>query len=251
MLQPAVGLHEVEPGIIQVTMQDRMNKNTFSQELIIGLIRSFRSIEANSNYKVVILTGYDSYFASGGTKESLLSIYEGKIKFTEADNNIYSLALDCKIPVIAAMQGHGIGGGFAMGLFADFVILSKESVYTTNFMKYGFSPGMGATYIVPKKLGFSLSEELLLNAGNYRGAELENRGIPFPVLPRSEVLKYALDLARQLAEKPRHSLIVLKDHLVAQIREQLPEVIKQELVMHEKTFHQEEVKKRIVALFGK
>ena len=51
------------------------------------------------------------------------------------------------------MQGHGIGGGFVVGLFADFVILSRESVYSTNFMKYKFTPGMGATYIVPKKIG--------------------------------------------------------------------------------------------------
>jgi len=249
MTQSVVALNEIESGIVQLTMQDRVHKNTFSEELVLGLIRSFTSIQANSNYKVVILTGYDSYFASGGTQEMLLAINEGKAKFS--DMNIYSLALDCKIPVIAAMQGHGIGGGFVMGLFADFVILSRESVYTTNFMKYGFTPGMGATYILPKKLGFSVAEELLLNAGNFRGAELEKRGIPFPVLPRAEVLNYAFELARQLAEKPRVALITLKDHLVTSLRDQLPMVIEQEVAMHEKTFHQPEVKERIIALFGK
>jgi polyketide biosynthesis enoyl-CoA hydratase PksI len=249
MTQPAVDLQEVEPGIVQVTMQDRLHKNTFSRELIHGLMQSFESIRTDSSCKVVILTGYDTYFASGGTKEGLLSIYEGKVKFS--DVNIYRLPLDCEVPVIAAMQGHGIGGGFVLGLYADFVILSRESVYTTNFMKYGFTPGMGATYILPKKLGFSLSEELLLNAGNYRGAELEKRGIPFPVLPRIEVLDYAYQLARQVTEKPRVSLITLKDHLVAPLRTQLPQIIEQELAMHEKTFHQAEVKDRIMTLFGK
>jgi polyketide biosynthesis enoyl-CoA hydratase PksI len=249
MTQPVVDLHEVEPGIVQLTMQDRVHKNTFSEGLIHGLLQSFESIQANSNCKVVIITGYDTYFASGGTKEGLLAIYEGKVKFS--DINIYSLPLECKVPVIAAMQGHGIGGGFAFGLFSDFVILSRESVYTTNFMKYGFTPGMGATYILSKKLGISLAEELLITAGNYRGAELEKRGIPFPVLPRTEVPDYALQLARQVAEKPRVSLITLKDHLVAPLRNQLPGVIKQEIAMHEQTFHQPEVKERIMTLFGK
>ena len=249
MRQAVVDSQEVGPGIVQVTMQDRVHKNTFTEELIHGLFQSFKSIQANTSYKVVILTGYDSYFASGGTQDGLLAIHEGKASFT--DGNIYSLALDCEIPVIAAMQGHGIGGGFVLGLFADFVILSRESVYTANFMKYGFTPGMGATCILPKKLGLSLAEELLLNAGNYRGAELEKRGIPFPVLPRGEVLGYALELARQLAEKPRVSLITLKDHLVAPLREQLPRIIEQELLMHEKTFHQADVKERIIALFGR
>ncbi|OXM88466.1 enoyl-CoA hydratase, partial [Klebsiella pneumoniae] len=51
-------------------------------------------------------------------------------------------------------------------------------------------------------------------------------------------------------EKPRNSLITLKDHLVSPLREQLPSVIEQELVMHEKTFHQDEVKTRITGLYG-
>jgi polyketide biosynthesis enoyl-CoA hydratase PksI len=255
MTQPVVSLHEVDPYIIQITMQDRIHKNTFTLELLQGLIQSFQSIQADSSYKVVILTGYDNYFASGGTQEGLLDIFKGNAKFTYTDDtgkniNIYSLALDCKIPVIAAMQGHGIGGGFALGMFADFVILSRESVYTTNFMKYGFTPGAGATFIFFQKLGLGLAEELLLNAGSYRGADLEKRGIPFPVLPRAEIMAYAKDLARQIAEKPRLSLVTLKDHLVAHLREQLPKYIERELIMHEKTFHQEEVKNRIMTLFG-
>ncbi|PRP54756.1 polyketide synthase [Bacillus halotolerans] len=248
MTHSVVELFEIEPAIIQVKMHDRVHKNAFSQELTDGLIQAFEFIRNQQSYKAVILTGYDNYFASGGTQEGLLRIQQGITKFT--DDNLYSLALDCRIPVIAAMQGHGIGGGFVMGLFADFVILSRESVYTTNFMKYGFTPGMGATFIVPQKLGFSLAQELLMNAGNYRGADLEKRGIPFQVLPRSEVFEYAVELARELAEKPRNSLITLKDHLVAPLREQLSRVIEQELVMHEKTFHQDEVKTRITGLYG-
>ncbi|MFK3812904.1 polyketide synthase [Bacillus halotolerans] len=248
MTHSVVELFKIEPAIIQVKMHDRAHKNAFSQELTDGLIQAFEFIRNQQSYKAVILTGYNNYFASGGTQEGLLRIQQGITKFT--DDNLYSLALDCRIPVIAAMQGHGIGGGFVMGLFADFVILSRESVYTTNFMKYGFTPGMGATFIVPQKLGFSLAQELLMNAGNYRGADLEKRGIPFKVLPRSEVLEYAVELARELAEKPRNSLITLKDHLVAPLREQLSSVIEQELVMHEKTFHQDEVKTRITGLYG-
>ncbi|GAF07306.1 polyketide synthase [Paenibacillus pini] len=248
MMVSVVEMLEIEPDIVQVKMQDRTHRNAFSKELIHGLNQSFELIRAHPRYKTVILTGYDSYFSTGGTQEGLLGIQQGSIKFT--DDNLYSLALDCPIPVIAAMQGHGIGGGFVMGLFADFVILSRESLYTTNFMKYGFTPGMGATYIVPQKLGFALAQELLMNAGNYRGAELEKRGIPYPVVPRNQVLPHALELARQLTEKPRHSLMTLKEHLVAPLREQLSKTIQQELEMHEKTFHHEDVKKRISELYG-
>jgi len=248
MPDPVVEVKEIEPGIVEIRMQDRASKNTFSMELAEGLIAAFKIVGDNTQYRVVILTGYDSYFASGGTKEALLMLSAGKGKFTDAA--IYSLALDCPIPVIAAMQGHGIGGGFVLGMFADFPILSRESVYTTNFMKYGFTPGMGATFILPKKIGVSLAEEMMIVARTYRGEELQKRGIPFPVLPRAELMEYALDVARTVAEKPRISLVTLKDHLVAPLRAELPAVIEQEVLMHEKTFHRPEVKDRIEALFG-
>ncbi len=91
---------------------------------------------------------------------------------------------------------------------------------------------------------------MMIAARTYRGEELQKRGIPFPVLPRAEVMEYAVELARTIAEKPRISLVTLKDHLVAPLRDGLPRVIDQEIVMHEKTFHQPEVKDRIQALFG-
>jgi polyketide biosynthesis enoyl-CoA hydratase PksI len=249
MAQPVLDFREVEPGIVLLTMQDREHKNTFSLELVTALMGAFQRVAQTPHYRAVILTGYDTYFCSGGTQEALQQLHEGQGKFS--DGSLYSLPLDCEIPVIAAMQGHGIGGGFVFGLFADFVVLSRESVYTANFMKYGFTPGMGATFVVPEKLGVALAHEILLCARNYRGEELAKRGVPFPVLPRAEVLPYALQLARDLADKPRKSLITLKSHLVREARERLPAVIQQELVMHEQTFHEPEVKERIERLFGR
>ncbi len=243
----AVVLEEVERGIAQITMQDKINKNSFSPELIAGLIDAFRQVQQDSQYKVAILTGYDSYFASGGTQQTLLSLHDGDGQFTDAP--LYDLPLRCEIPVISAMQGHGIGGGFAMGLFADFVVLSRESLYTTNFMKYGFTPGFGSTYVLKEKLGTSLAQEMLMTANSFRGEELKNRGISFPVLPRTEVLDHAITLARSLADKPRISLVTLKNHLVEDLRNSLPGTTAKEIAMHQKTFHLPEVRERIETLF--
>jgi polyketide biosynthesis enoyl-CoA hydratase PksI len=248
-MSDVLDMEEIFPNVVQLTLQDRVHKNTFSIELIGSLIGAFDEIKRNGGYRVVVLTGYDSYFCSGGTQEALTMLHEGKGKFS--DSNLYSLALECEIPVISAMQGHGIGGGFVFGMFADFVVLSRESVYTTNFMKYGFTPGMGATYVLPKKLGISLAKEMLISARTFRGDELAKRGIPFPVLPRVEVLPYAHQLAKDIAGKPRISLVTLKSHLVREMREELPAMIEQEVAMHEITFRQPEVKERIVRLFGR
>ncbi len=249
MQNSAVSLNYHKNEIAVITMQDKVSKNAFSDELIDGLVAAFDSVRNNENCKVVILTGYDTYFASGGTIEGLISLHEGKKKFT--DFALYELPLNCDLPVIAAMQGHGIGGGFVLGLFADFVVLSQESVYTTNFMNYGFTPGFGSTYILEKKLGFSIAQEMLMSGENYRGYELEKRGVPFSVEPRVAVMHRAMKLAESLAEKNTSSLKILKRHLVDDILISLPQIAEKELEMHEKTFHRNEVKERIESLYGK
>lgn len=248
-VQSVVELQEFEHGIVLLKMKDTAHKNTFSDELIIGLNQAFETVQANENYKVVILTGYDTYFATGGTQEGLLAIHEGKAKYS--DTNVYKIALDCKLPVIAAMQGHGIGAGWCMGMFCDFIVMSRESIYTTNFMKYGFTPGAGSTLIFPEKFGVSMAQEILFTGTRYSGSELETKGVPFPVVPRNEVVPYAMQLARKLSESPRESLIELKNHMAQSIREKLAATIEKEIKMQDKTFvNQQEVKERIQFAYG-
>lgn len=251
MNDKVVHLLEIQPDIALIKMEDRENKNLFTQQFMEELCDAFETAENNENYKVIIFTGYDNYFATGGTKETLLAIQEGQMTFLTEDGNknVYSLPLDCKIPVIAAMQGHAIGGGLSLGLFSDFIIMSRESIYSASFMKYGFTPGFGSTYIFPQKVGISLAEDFLITARTFRGDDLAKRGIPFEVYPRKDVLDKAIELAQILAEKPRISLITLKDNLVEDIRKNLPAAIEKELTMHQITFHQPEVKEKIMNLY--
>ncbi len=239
---------ELEPGIMLLKMEDREHKNLLTPDMTASLQAAFRQAGDKPECRAVIWTGYDSYFSTGGTKEGLLSIHTGQAVFTDA--SVFQLSLECPVPVIAAMQGHAIGGGLSMGLFADFIVLSRESVYSANYMKYGFTPGMGATLVMPHKLGYPLGSEMLMTGSAYRGADLERRGVAFPVVAREEVLSVALELARDLAQKPRESLVTLKRHLTKNIREMLPSIIQQEIEMHEQTIHRPEVKERIMQLFG-
>ncbi len=239
----------IENSIATIQMADREAKNTFSTQLIQELMTLFDSLNQNPAVKVVVIHGYEQYFCCGGTQTELLRIFKGEIMFN--DLAFYRLLLDCPYPTIAAMQGHAVGGGLAFGCYADIILLAEECVYTTNFMKYGFTPGMGATYIVPKKFGEIVGSEMLYTADTYLGSTLKNKGITVPVLKKNEVISHAVNIAKQLADKPQHSLKILKAHLTEEIREKLPAIIKKELDMHHETFANPEVKNRIDQLYGK
>lgn len=236
-------------GIATVQLIDRQARNTFSQTLIQGLLQTFKVINSHPEVKVVVIHGYDNYFCCGGTQEELLKIFSGEVSFVDLE--FYRLLLDCPVPTIAAMQGHAIGGGLALGCFADIIILGEECVYSTNFMKYGFTPGMGATYTIPRKFGENLGYEMLYNAKNYHGKVLKDRGISLEVVKKNEVVPTAMEHAQELSRKTRTSLIVLKQHLTQKIKEDLPSIIEKELTMHRLTFVESEVKERIETLFGK
>lgn len=235
------------PEVALLKIEDREAKNCFTDTLMHGLVDTFRQVSKDTSVHAVVMTGYDSYFCSGATRKILERLQAGKADFSEG--GLYNLPLDCEVPVIAAMQGHAIGGGLVFGLFSDVVVLSRESVYAANFMKYGFTPGMGATLVLPLKLGTALGTEMLISARTYRGQELADRGVPYQVLPRADVLDHAMGLARDLARIPRTSLTLLKAHLNRALHASLPDTIERELAMHQATIGNDDVRARIASLF--
>ncbi|AGO55262.1 polyketide synthase PksL [Serratia plymuthica 4Rx13] len=221
-------------GVLLVRLCERESRNKFSKAFVAGFEEIFAHIRQHHVYKVVVLTGYDHYFASGGTLETLQAIQKGEAKFT--DEKIFALPLECEIPVIAAMQGHGIGPGWAVGMFCDEAIFSLESVYYSPYMRYGFTPGAGATLILPSRLGLDLAREVLFTAGEYKGYELLQRGLKNPVLERAQVLPFALAAASAVAQKSRAELVAWKTQRSQPLRDRVEANYAQELRMHERTF---------------
>ncbi|HEY8360090.1 MAG TPA: beta-ketoacyl synthase N-terminal-like domain-containing protein, partial [Ramlibacter sp.] len=231
---PVLTLERAGEAVALVRMHDREARNCSSPALVAALEEVFAAIATMPAFRVVVLTGFDTYFACGGTREGLLAIQGGASRFT--DEQTYALPLHCELPVIAAMQGHAIGAGWALGLFCDAALYAAEGMYQSPYMLYGFTPGAGSTCIFPLQLGRHLGREVLLTAREYRGRELQSRGLGAPVLPRAEVLPRALALAQRWAATPRAQLVADKTSRVAALRAHLPTVFAQELALHQHNF---------------
>ena len=229
-----VKLDIIDKSIAKVTLQDYESNNTFTPAFVKCLCEVFGEINNNRSLKNVVIHGYDNYFCCGGSRDELLKISTGEITFDQL--NFYRLLLDCDIPVISAMQGHAIGGGLVFGSFGDILILAKESLYSANFMKYGFTPGMGATYIIPHRFGQYLGSEMLYMASNYHGHTLHKRGAPINVVEKKSVIDSALEMAYELTNKSRTALCLLKKNISAATLDKLPVYIQNELNMHEICF---------------
>ena len=85
--------------------------------------------------------------------------------------------LDIEVPVIGALNGHTVGGGFGLSLVCDMRIGALDAKYGANFVKLGLAPGMSISYLLPRLVGMARANELLLTGRLVDGREAEALGI--------------------------------------------------------------------------
>ncbi|HVI45320.1 MAG TPA: amino acid adenylation domain-containing protein [Chitinophaga sp.] len=238
----------LKEGIAIVSMEAIATSNMLNVQLMISLKKTLDELRTNSALKVLVLTGSQKVFSMGGDQQGLESIAQSESSVTYFPF-LYKGLLEFNVPVISAIQGHAFGGGLILGMYGDIVLLSESSTYSANFMKYGFTPGMGATYILGEKLGKQLATEMMYTARLVSGEEIKRRGAS--VIVTGDVMKEALQIARELSEKPKNALEALKKKLSSDILNVLDYHVGEEQKMHDLTFHTKEVEALISSHFNK
>jgi len=238
-----VSLRTQDDGLWEVVMSDPDGKNSFGEAFVSELEEVLGFVSDDRSVKVVIVSGLAEVFAAGAPRELLTRLARGDLVPT--DIMLSKAMLDIPVPTIAAMQGHATGGGLALGLCADIVIMARESRYGASFMNMGFTPGMGMTRLLEHVLSPAVAQELLYTGEFRKGAEfLGASGVNY-VLPRGQVCAKARDVAERIAEKPRCSLELLKRTLSVRRRQVFEESRTLEAMMHTISFTQDEIRERI------
>ncbi|MCB9676332.1 MAG: enoyl-CoA hydratase/isomerase family protein [Alphaproteobacteria bacterium] len=196
-------------GVRTVAMVDRAGANALDGAMARALEEALAVPEG---VRVVVLRGLDDVFCSGASPAVIEGLGRGEIDPGELV--LPRAVLGAAVPVIAAMEGHAIGGGFVLGLCADIVLISQEARYGATFMSLGFTPGMGATRLLERVMSPAQAHEMLLTGEPRRGRDLVGHGFNH-VLPRAEVWPRAMELALRLADEPREALTMLKQALSA------------------------------------
>lgn len=233
-------------GVASVQMDDAERQNALGYEMVDGLTEVFDELGRDKEIRVIVLAGLPEVFSSGASYELLADLANGQRATTEV--LLPRVLLECPVPCLAAMAGYGLGGGFALGIAADIVLMGRESRYSLNFLDLGFTPGMGATVLLEQVLSPAIAHELMFSGEGRLGREFEGRsGINY-ILPRDEVLPKAVDLAQRIAEKPRYALVALKQTLSAPRRQAFEAARTHESLMHSVCFVQPDVREQLKRL---
>jgi enoyl-CoA hydratase len=224
---------EVESGIVLLELTRRNRRNALSSNAVAALHREIDRIGGDPAIRVVILAGEGPSFCAGadikagpadshdteGTAIGLLfaSARSSLVKSFAAQELMASLFEKIhrlRQPVIAAINGHAHGGGFALALACDVRIASRSASFGAVFIKRGVSAcDMGTSYFLPRLVGASRSAELLLTGRVFGAAEAREMGLVVDVVDEPDLIERALVAARQIAENSPLAVWMTKETL--------------------------------------
>lgn len=174
-------------------------RNAFNNAMYLELAKAIRVASESDDVRVIVLTGEGSYFCAGQDLSELKMPEEGEeIGFQRL---LIDLQTNVK-PVIAAVNGNGLGLGLTMLLHTDINIVADDARFKLPFVTLAVVPEAASSYLLPKYFGAQRAAEILYTARWIEASELKTVGLALRLQPRDGVLPDALALAATIAAMP-------------------------------------------------
>ncbi len=201
MSDPAVRF-TVSDAIGVITLNRPDNRNSMTPELLDSFQAASSQARA-ADLRCLVVTGNGTCFSAGADFKATLQRDADLRTPSERSYAMYEpflSLLDLAVPVIGALNGHAVGGGFGLALVCDLRIGARDAKYGANFAKIGLAPGMAVSYLLPRLIGVARASELLFTGRLVNGDEAERLGILNRAVAADDVLGEALALARAIAD---------------------------------------------------
>ncbi|MEE4281679.1 MAG: enoyl-CoA hydratase [Pseudomonadales bacterium] len=183
-------------GVATVTLNRPDALNALSMALRNAIADTFDQLEADPDVQVIILTGAGRAFTVGLDLKELGGEKPADAAVSSRDLSDAIGALSK--PVIGAVNGFAITGGFEIALMCDFLIASPNARFADTHARVGVVPGWGLSQRLPRLIGINRAKELSLT-GNYLDAETACAwGLVNRVVPAEELLSTCEALARDI-----------------------------------------------------
>ena len=207
---------EIHDRIVEITI-DRPPANAINPGVSMAIYEALSRLQDDDELRVGIITGSgDTIFSAGWDLKEIAA-------FDNTEDAINS-AFTCpggfagisefwglKKPVISAINGMAVGGGFEIALATDLVIAADHAEFFLPEMQRGFLPDVGAIQILPRRVPYNVAMDLLYTGRRMSAAEAQQWGLVCRICPASELMQQARALAREIATGAPLALQALKE----------------------------------------
>lgn len=213
-------LFEVEDGVAILTLNRPENRNSMTPDLMAAFRAAVAQAAGDRTLRALVITGRGASFCAGAdfrtaspvpgdAPDAGLPDYERLYATYEPFLEVFDLPM----PVVAALNGHAVGGGFGLALACDLRIANRDARYGANFARLGFHSGMAISHLLPRIVGVPLAADLLFTGRLVTGAEAEAIGLAHRAVAPDEVLAVAREKARAIAACAPEAVRLMKRSL--------------------------------------
>ncbi|MGH7469470.1 MAG: enoyl-CoA hydratase family protein [Longimicrobiales bacterium] len=214
---------QVSDRIATITLVRPERKNPLTFESYAELRDTFRQLQFATDIKVVVLTGAEGNFCSGGDVHDIIGPLvqwreKGRmdelLAFTRMTGDLVKAMRHCPQPIIAAIDGVCVGAGAILALASDLRLGTARSKVAFLFTRVGLSGAdMGACALLPRIIGQGRASELLYTGRTMSGEEAERWGFYNRVVTPESLQFDARDVALSLAGGPTFAHAMTKNQM--------------------------------------
>lgn len=197
---------ERQDEVAVVTLRRPEKRNALSIELRLELADAFGGLSRDEAVGCVVLTGAGPAFCSGMDTSQFGGDREHRERLVETSTLAFDAVGNCSRPVVAAVNGPALAGGFALALLCDLRIASESATFGYPELPRGIPPSYAAARAV---LPATVAQELCLTGRVVSAAEAQRLGIVREVL-RDDVVGRGIELGQRVASLPRKAVLETK-----------------------------------------
>jgi len=201
---------ETEGFIRWITLNRPDASNAYTPLMITDLVKALVDADADSQVRVIVLTGAGKNFCAGGDVKSMKArtgMFSGE---PNALREIYQSGIQqiplamtsLKKPVIAMVNGAAVGAGCDLAAMCDMRVASNLAQFSETFARIGLVPGDGGAFFVSKLVGMGKAMEMFLTCRSYSATEALSMGLVNEVVAHEELRSRVKKIAEQIASLP-------------------------------------------------
>jgi enoyl-CoA hydratase/carnithine racemase len=173
-----------------------------SRSMVEALLAYLRDVAADPAVRVLLLAGTGRSFIAGADIGEYDGVTQAQFDdYQRLSRRAFDAIAQLPQPVVAAVHGFALGGGFEVALCCDLIVASTEARFALPEVRLGLLPGGGGSQRLARAIGTRAAKELVMTGRSMPADEAERRGLVSRVVEPGELRETALELAERLASR--------------------------------------------------
>lgn len=205
-----------DENIAVVSLNRPEVRNCLNAEMLQVLLTTFAALKENNSVAGVLITGNGPSFCAGADIESMRNMTPFEAgRFAQLGQDVMFAIEALGKPVIAAVNGHALGGGQELALACDFIVANKSAVFAAPEIMLGVIPGFGGTQRLTRLVGKAKAKELIFTGDRVKAEAALAIGLINKLYEDAVLLTEATTLLKAICSRGMLSLRMAKEIISA------------------------------------